>query len=86
MNDSGIKEKKQRNENENDVNEFKRKHTFIVSFVVLFTQSDYDTALRVRHDHRLKVDSRNTSYDTDVLYKINKTEETLKESIINKDD
>ena len=50
-------------ENENDVNKFKKKYIFITSSVTLFVQLDYDTTLRIRHDHRLKVDSYDTSYD-----------------------
>ena len=86
MDDSGVKEKKQRGKNKNDVSESKEKHTSTASSVTSSVQSDCDTTLRVRHGHRLKVDSYDTSCDIDVLHKINKTKKTLKESVVNKDD
>ncbi|ERF75561.1 hypothetical protein EPUS_08973 [Endocarpon pusillum Z07020] len=86
MDGSGVKRKEQRDGNGNDTSEPKGKHTSTASSVAPSAQSDCDTALRVRHDHRLKVDSRDTSYDTGVLHKINKTEKALEESVVDEDD
>ena len=85
MNNSNVKEKKQRRKNENDVSKFKKKYISIVMSVMSFVQSDYNIILRVRCNHRLKVDSYDTLCNINVLYK-NKTEKILKKSIVDEDD